>query len=84
MPATPVRQALLSKLVAEIAPAELRGTAFGISSLVSGIALLPASVLAGLIWSRYGAPYTCVAGAVIALLAVMGLLMVRTKVSHTG
>lgn len=45
-------QGLLSKLVADTAPTELRGTAFGIFNLMSGGALLLASVIAGLLWSE--------------------------------
>ena len=47
-------QGLLSALVAAVAPADLRGTAFGVFNLVSGIALLIASVLAGLLWDVVG------------------------------
>jgi MFS family permease len=67
-------QGLLSKLVADAAPVELRGTAFGIFNLVSGGALLLASVVAGSLWSRYGASATFIAGAVFAAIALTGLL----------
>jgi len=70
-------QGLLSKLVADTAPAELRGTAFGIFNLVSGGALLLASVIAGALWSEFGAPATFVAGALFATLAAGGLLLYR-------
>ena len=66
-------QGLLSKLVADNAPSELLGTAFGLFNLVSGGALLLASVIAGLLWSRYGAPATFVAGAAFAALAALGI-----------
>src|SRR2546430_5199662 len=56
-------QGLLSALVADTAPAPLRGTAFGVFHLVSGVALLGASVLAGWLWSEYGAAATFDAGA---------------------
>lgn len=72
-------QGLLSKLVADTAPAELRGTAFGIFNLVSGGALLLASVIAGSLWSVFGAPATFIAGAAFAALAAMGLLLCRPK-----
>lgn len=68
-------QGLLSKLVADTAPMELRGTAFGLFNLVNGGALLLASVIAGVLWSRYGASATFLAGAVFAALAVIGLLI---------
>ena len=70
-------QGLLSKLVADTAPPELRGTAFGIFNLVTGGALLLASVLAGLLWSVFGASATFIAGASFAALAIMGLLFYR-------
>jgi len=72
-------QGLLSKLVADTAPAELRGTAFGIFNLVSGGALLLASVIAGSLWSAFGASATFIAGAAFAALAAMGLLLYRPK-----
>ncbi len=67
-------QGLLSKLVADTAPAELRGTAFGILNLVSGAALLLASVIAGSLWSIYGASTTFTTGALFAAVATLGLL----------
>ena len=72
-------QGLLSKLIADNAPNDLRGTAFGIFNMVSGIALLLASVTAGTIWSLAGAPATFMAGAVFALLAAFGLLLFGPK-----
>jgi hypothetical protein len=68
-------QGLLSALVADAAPAELRGTAFGVFHLVSGVALLGASVLAGWLWSVYGAAYAFYAGAVFTAIALAGLLI---------
>jgi MFS family permease len=67
-------QGLLSKLVADIAPAELLGTGFGIFNLISGSALLVASVLAGALWSSLGASSTFIAGAGFAGLAAIGLI----------
>jgi MFS family permease len=67
-------QGLLSKLVADTVPAELLGTGFGIFNLVSGGALLLASVIAGSLWSFFGASATFLAGAVFAVLAAIGLL----------
>jgi MFS family permease len=66
-------QGLLSKLVADNAPPELVGTAFGLFNLVSGGALLLASVIAGALWSRFGAPATFMAGAAFAALAALGI-----------
>lgn len=66
-------QGLLATMVAGTAPAELRGTAFGFFNLVSGIAMLAASVVAGLLWDRLGAPVTFVAGALFAGVALLAL-----------
>ena len=63
-----VTQGLLSKLVADTAPAARRGTAFGIFHLVGGGALLLASVIAGSLWSAFGPPATFLAGAGFAAL----------------
>ena len=62
-------QGLFAALVADTSSPAQRGTAFGIFNLVSGLALLAASVLAGLIWDRYGSAATFVTGAVITLVA---------------
>ena len=70
-------QGLLSKLVADNAPAELRGTAFGIFNLISGGAVLLASVIAGALWNTLGASATFIAGASFAALAATGLLLYR-------
>ncbi|MDD5248743.1 MAG: MFS transporter [Rhodocyclaceae bacterium] len=66
-------QGLLATMVADTAPADLRGTAFGFFNLVSGVAMLAASLLAGLLWDRLGAPATFYAGAVFCLLTLGGL-----------
>ena len=71
-------QGLLATMVAETAPDDLRGTAFGFFNLVSGIAMLLASVLAGLLWDRIGAEATFVAGALLAGLA-LGLVLLRER-----
>lgn len=68
-------QGLLSKLVADTAPAQLLGTGFGIFNLVSGGALLLASVIAGLLWNSFGASATFLAGATFASVATFGLLI---------
>ncbi|MBI5279288.1 MAG: MFS transporter [Burkholderiales bacterium] len=63
-------QGLLATMVAGTCPAELRGTAFGVFNLASGIALLAASVLAGALWDSWGAPATFFTGAALALAAL--------------
>jgi MFS family permease len=72
-------QGLLSKLVADTVPAQLRGTGFGIFNLVSGGALLLASVIAGALWSTIGPSATFLAGAGFAALAAIGLLTLRRR-----
>jgi len=72
-------QGLFAKLVADNAPVEIRGTAFGIFNLVSGGAILMASVVAGALWSAFGAPVTFLTGAAFAALAIFGLLPYRKK-----
>jgi MFS family permease len=72
-------QGLLSKLVADTSPEELRGTAFGVFNLVSGGALLFASVIAGALWSALGAQATFAAGAAFAALAAAGLVAYRAR-----
>ncbi|MGE3887069.1 MAG: MFS transporter [Vicinamibacterales bacterium] len=69
-------QGLLATMVAGTAPADLRGTAFGMFNLLSGVALLGASLLAGLLWDRLGPSYTFLAGAVLSL-AALALLVAR-------
>jgi MFS family permease len=68
-------QGLLATLVAEHAPADLRGTAFGVFNLVSGIAMLIASAVAGLLWDRWGASFTFYAGAAFCVLTLAALLL---------
>ncbi|MCB9782489.1 MAG: MFS transporter [Candidatus Omnitrophica bacterium] len=72
-------QGLFSKLVADSSPSELRGAAFGIFNLVTGCALLAASVLAGALWSAFGASATFYTGAVFATVALIGLVGYRRK-----
>lgn len=70
-------QGLLSKLVADTAPADLRGTAFGLFNLVSGGALLLANLIAGALWSILGAQATFAAGAAFAAVAAIGVSACR-------
>ncbi len=72
-------QGLLSALVADAAPAQLRGTAFGIYNLISGLALLAASVIAGGLWERLGPEATFLAGGLFAAIAMVGLLLIRAR-----
>lgn len=68
---------LFAKLVADTAPGDLRGTAFGVFNLVGGGALLLASLIAGALWSALGPAATFLAGAAFATLAAVGLLFYR-------
>lgn len=69
-----IAQGLLARMVADTAPAALRGTAYGFFNLVSGMAMLVASVLAGLLWDRFGASQTFIAGAAFSGLALLAIL----------
>jgi MFS family permease len=57
-------------MVADTAPDTLRGTAFGVFNLASGVAMLLSGIVAGLLWERYGAPATFFAGAAFALASI--------------
>ncbi len=76
-------QGLLAKLVADTSPPELRGTAFGFFNLVSGVALLLASVIAGTLWNTFGASATFLAGAAFTSVAAFGLLIWRPRPQTT-
>ena len=76
-------QGLLATMVADTAPADLRGTAFGMFNLVSGVALLVASGLAGLLWDRLGASATFGAGILFATLALAGVLVQSARHGRT-
>lgn len=71
-------QGLLAAMVADTAPADLRGTAYGFFNLLSGAALLVASGLAGGLWQFFGASFTFMAGVGFAVLA-LGLLMLQPR-----
>lgn len=68
-------QGLLATMVADTAPADLRGTAFGMFNLVSGLSMLLASALAGLLWDQWGAPSTFAAGAAFCVAALVLLAL---------
>ncbi len=69
----------LSAMVADAAPKELRGTAFGVFNLASGVALLVGSVLAGVLWDVYGPQATFLCGGGFALLTLVGLAGVKPR-----
>ncbi len=66
-----ITQGLLAAMVADVAPEDLRGTAYGFFNLLSGVAMLIASALAGLLWDGFGARFTFAAGAVFSTLALV-------------
>jgi len=72
-------QGLFNKLVADTAPADLRGSAFGIFNLTSGISMLAASVMAGMLWQVIGPQATFFAGAIFAAIAAIGVLVYRVN-----
>ena len=74
-------QGLLATLVADTSPPELRGTAFGMFNLLTGGALLAASVVAGMLWDSVGARATFVCGAALATVALLGLVAIRRKLA---
>ena len=67
-------QGLLSALVVDAVPADLRGTAFGLYSLITGVALLAASVIAGTLWTLVGPSATFAVGSTFAGAAVVGIV----------
>ena len=72
-------QGLLNAMVADTVPADLRGTAFGVFHLLAGVALLLASVIAGALWDRLGHEGTFIAGAVFAVVAMLGFVARRQR-----
>lgn len=77
-------QGLLSAMVADAAPETLRGSAFGVFHFVSGVALLMASVLAGWLWTVYGAAWAFYAGAAFTAIALLGLLVTSWRRGSGG
>lgn len=72
-------QGLLATLVADAAPAELRGTAYGMFNLLGGLAMLAASIIAGALWDLAGPLWTFLAGASFTALALVGLFVIRRR-----
>ena len=74
-----ITQGLLTTMIASTAPADLKGTAFGFFNLVSGGAMLAASVTAGVLWQKMGPAYTFWAGAVISAATFAAVLVYINK-----
>ena len=72
-------QGLLATLVADTAPPELRGTAFGVFNLAGGAAVLADSIIAGALWDAVGPQGTFLAGAAFTALALAGLIMIHDR-----
>jgi MFS family permease len=66
-------QGLLATMVADTSPSDLRGTGYGFFNLMSGLAMLVASVVAGLLWDHFGASITFYAGAGFSVMALLAL-----------
>jgi MFS family permease len=77
-------EGLLDTLVADTAAPELRGTAYGVFNLASGLALLTASVVAGALWQLLGPRATFLASALFTLLALLGLIGIRLRIPGLG
>ena len=77
-------QGLLAAMVAATAPADLRGSAFGFFNLVCGLAMLLASLLAGLLWDHLGPAFTFYAGAACCLLTLLILSKYQPPPSTTA
>ena len=77
-------QGLLTAIVADTAPDDLRGTAFGVFNLITGVVLLAASVLAGALWSVVGPAMTFLAGAAFSVIALTGLATLRFRRPGAG
>lgn len=73
-------QGTLSAVVADTVPEQLRGTGFGVLNLVSGVAQLAASVIAGALWGLFGPEGTFLAGAVFTAVALAALPLAHRKV----
>jgi MFS family permease len=76
-------QGLLAHMVADTAPADLRGTAYGFFNLMSGLAMLVASVFAGLLWDSFGASFSFYAGAGFCVLTLVGLWLRASRVESS-
>jgi MFS family permease len=73
-------QGLLAAMIADVSPADLRGTAFGFFNLACGVAMLIASVLAGSVWEQFGAPFTFYVGATFGVGAIALIALKRGQV----
>lgn len=70
-------QGILAAMIADVTPPQLKGTAFGLFNLASGVFVLLASLIAGWLWNRFGAAVTFYMGAVLSLSALMMLALLH-------
>jgi MFS family permease len=71
-------------LVADTAQLKLRGTAYGVFNLASGLAMLVASIVAGALWDDYGPVATFLAGAAFTTAAFIGLFALQKRFAAGG
>lgn len=74
-----INEAVGRAYIADVTPANLRATGYGILNAAIAVAVLPASLVAGLLWDAYGPPVPFWVGAAFALAAVVVLLLIRTR-----
>lgn len=79
-----ITQGLFAALVADASPPELRGTAYGYFNLLTGVAMLAASIIAGLLWDTYGPTATFFAGVAFTLFALVGLMTLGGQLAGAG
>ena len=72
-------QGLLATLIADTAPAEMKGTAFGFFNLMTGLVVLIGNIAAGLIWDAYGSGATFLTGAALSVLALCVFMALRMR-----
>jgi len=72
-------QGMLATLVADTAPEDLRGTAFGVFNVATGVTMLAASVIAGGLWDAFGPKMTFLAGAAFTAVSLIGLVIAPVR-----
>jgi MFS family permease len=75
-------QGMLAAMIADVSPADLRGTAYGFFNLACGVALLIASMLAGIVWEQFGASFTFYVGATCGAFAIALVAFKEGQVSR--
>ena len=77
-------QGLLAAMVADTAPEDLRGTAYGFFNLMSGVAMLASSVIAGLLWDTFGSAFTFYVGAAFATATLIAIVLHGAAIRRRG